>query len=420
VNSFGTAFLQFPIYDSSLERRNRARFRREALPLLERANSFYIPTGRWPSRGWILMRRTDYNLINTYSTSLQLQIGDPRSRDNVGVLQNLSIVQAQCVTRGVAADPDAIYLVELCDDQSILDNKWFQCPITSAYNVRVPAYPQTFYPWSLNAGSPWTWSTMLQDMWTQMSAIGGGGQILGAWPGLPSAPTGTPEGFWFPGVPIWVAFNDVIEYLGMTVAPDLTKANPYTIVSAGAADAAFAALQAKYGGVGSPTYFLEDDLEWIDTGAGRVPATVKVLFRRRNQVYGTEETVRVDSPYQWESAAYYTVSINAPAQFASAVGVHFLWSDFTVEYDMDGNPLAADVATASAIAAERVTQYFARIYRQTAGFMTQTYAGALPFVCGSQVDGVCYYQDYRQGDGGWRTKIVRGAYPPFPEVYDGD
>lgn len=406
------ALVTCPLYDPRSVRANRARFRRDKVPLLDRVNTFYLSTGRWPSRGWILLARGDYNKLNKYATTFQLNIGDPTQANNVGTLQNLSIVQAQCVTRGLAADKDAIYLVEIVDDQWVLHNPWFQTPITSAYNLRAPAYPQTFYPWSMNGGTTWTWTTMLQDMWNQMAAIGGGGQLLGAWPGLPSVPAGTPEGFEFTGVPIWTAFNDIIESLGMTLATDLTKANPYTIVSAGAADAAFTTLQTKY------ATNLEDDAEEIDTGAGRVPATVKVLFRRRNDIYGTEETVRYDPIFQWESTPYYTVSVNAPVFFIGAVGEGYLWSDFTVRYDMDGNPLAADTAMANTIAQERVTQYFAKIFRQTLGSMTQVYAGALPFVTGSQVDGVKYYQDYiDQGRMGWKTKIVRGFFPPFDDIW---
>jgi len=379
------------------------------LPWLERANSFYCPTGRWPCRGWILLPRSEYVQLNSYSTSLQLEVGDSRDPNNVGILKGLCLVQAQCVTRGLATDPNALYLVELTDAQGILFNPWFQFALTTAYNIRAPAYPQTFYPWTLNGGTTWTWSTMLQDMWNKMVAAA----PIGTWPGLPFVPAGTPEGFWFPGVTGWPAFVDVLEYLGMTLAVDLTKTNPYTVVKVGAADGAFTSLQAKY------ATNLEDDLEWIDVGAGRVPGSVVVAFRRRNAVYGTEETVRYDSPYQWKSGAYYTVTVSAPAQFAGAVGTDLLWSDFTVEYDVDGNPLAADTATANIIAQERVTQYYNKI-RAVSGYITQTYGGALPFTTGSLVDGVCWYQDYRDNDpyAGWRTQVVRGDFPPWPGLWD--
>jgi hypothetical protein len=394
-------FAGYPLIDPRSVREDRARFRREMLGPLERANSLYVPSGRWASRGWFLMARSDYSNVNKFSTELQLSIGQ------LPTLFNLSIVQAQCVTRGLASDPNAIYLVEITDDRGILFNQWFQLPLISQYNIRAPAYQQGFCSGSLNIGTPWTWGTMLQDMWDSMNTLAGG-NVLGPWPGLPIVPTATPEGFWFTGVPGWTLFNDVIEYLGMEVACDLTKAAPFTIVVPGVADPAFAAATVKY------SSYIEDDLEWLDAGAGRVPATVVVLFRRRNSYYGTEETVRNDA-LQWSTDAVYQVSVPAPVAFSSAVGMHYIWTDFTVRYDEDSNPVAADVATATVIAQERVLQYFAKVYRQTLGFMTQTYSGALPFSTGPQVDGVRWYQT---GEDGWRTQIVRGAYPPWPDLWD--
>lgn len=415
MNSFGPSSSQrYPLYDPRWAREARARFRRDRVALLDRANSIYIPTGRYPTRGWLLLDRASLDAIDTYGTNFELDVGDPAAPDNVGTLGSLAIVQSQCVTRGLATDPSALYLVEVTDGRGVLSNHWFQYPLNAAYNIRSPAYPQAFQTSSMDGATTWTWSRMLQDIWETM------GTVLGAWPGLPTTPTGTPEGFWFVGVPAWDALCDVLDHLGLTVACDLTAGNPFTIVYSGADDAAFTALQAKYGGAGSPHYRLEDDLEWLDTGSGRVPSSVVVLFRRRNSVYGTEETVYYGNDataQQWNMKTAYSVTVSAPAAFLGAAGKHHIWSDFTVRYDQDSQPLAADTAVAATIAAERVTQYFARIYSSTLGWMTQTYAGALPFTTGAQVDGVCYYQDYiDQRRQGWKTKIARGSCPPFSEV----
>ena len=413
MNTFGSYYLQVPLYDPREVRENRVRFRRDYIKLLERANSFYCPAGRWPCRGWILLARQDYDRLDRYSTTLQLNIGDTTKQDNVNTLRLLSIVQAQCVTRGLASDNNALYLVEVTDGRGILHNKWFQFPTTSAYNIRSPAYPQTFHPASMNTGvSPtttWTWSTMIKDLWDQM------GLFLGAFPGLPSVPSGTPEGFWFVGVPAWTALCDILDHLGMTVACNLSNALQYTIVQQSAADLTHAGLLSRYAAAGN----LEEDLEWIDTGAGRVPGTIQVLFRRRNSIYGTEETVTYRNDImadQWNMDSFYRVSVTAPSEYEDAVGTHFLWSDYTVRYDDSGNPLDADIAVAQAIAAERTVQYF----RLVSGFTTKTYSGALPFTTGSQVEGVCWSQDYKDQDRqGWKTQIVRrGGRVPFPEIYE--
>lgn len=402
INTFGDASKQFALCDPRSVVENRSRFRREMLPLMSRVNSFYCPAGRFSFKGWLLLPRYEYDQLDKMATNLRLNIGDTTKPDNVSTLKNLCIVQAQCVTRGIDADPNAMYLIEVTDARGILHNQWFQFPTNSQYNVRAPAYPGVYYSLSTNVGSDWTWSTMLQNLWQQMT-------LLGTWPGLPTTPTGTPEGYWFPGIPAWYALCDVLEHLGMIVACDLTQNSPYTIVQKGTADTALSTAQTRF------SANLEDDLEWIDLGAGRVPASVTVLFRRRNSIYGTEETVRYDS-YQWVTSAVYPITVAAPAAYSTASGKHHLWSDFTIRYDEDNNPVAADVITAGTIASQRASQYYASIDPDE--FMSQTYAGALPFATGSMVDGVCWSQRYRDDDhGGWRTHVVHGPNPPWPDIW---
>ncbi len=407
MNTFGDSQQQFALYDSQSVLIDRTRFSRNVIRDLSRVNSFYCPTGRYCFRGWILLSRLDYDKLDRYSTELRLNINntDDITGNNVDTLKNISIVQAQCVTRGLVTDPNALYLVEITDARGILCNQWFSAPLNRKYNIRAPAYPQTFHPDSLNSGTTWTWLTMIQDIWTTMP-------LLGVWPGLPSSITlsGTPEGFWFIGVSAWQTLNSILDHLGLEISCDLTQDSPYTIDYEGASDTVFDALQTSY------ITHLEDDLEWIDIGAARVPKTITVFFRRRNSVYGTEETVRYDS-FQWAMTPAYSISVSAPSLFNDAVGTHYIWSDFTIRYDMDNTPLSEDVTTATTIASERVTQYFARIYDQTLGHMIQTYTGALPFKTGPKVDGVKWWLDSTNRHG-WRTQIIRGPSPPWPDIWE--
>lgn len=386
MNTFGSASLQFPLHDPKGVQAERIRFERDAVPELAKVNTFLCPSGRRASTGWVLLKKSDYGRLDKYSTALQLHVG------STIVLKNLAIVQAKCVTRGVS---DSLYLVELTDARGVLANKWFQAPLVFEYNIRAPAYPETVYYNTLNSGTTWTWSTMLQNMWPS---------VLGAWPGLPITPTGTPEGLRFEGVPVWTALCDVLDYLGLAVACDLRATAPFTIVQLGASDASFTQLQTLY------AKYLEDELTYIDTGAGRVPATVTVLFRRRNRIFGTEETVTYDNgaiAKQWAANSVYRVLISAPSTFSGAVGSHYIWSDFTVRYDHNSDPLPADTAIAATIAQERVDQYFAKVYHQTLGSMLQVYGGARPFVTGTRVDSVYYCIDTNKRHG-WKTKIARG------------
>jgi hypothetical protein len=238
---------------------------------------------------------------------------------------------------------------------------------------------------------------MIGDLWAKAP------NQLGTYPHLPITPAGTPENFIFVGVPLWEAINRVMDYLGLAISGDYPN---LTIVVLGAADKVFTDLQTKYAGN------LEDDMEYSDSGSGRIPKQVVVYFRRRNRFYGTEETVRMDT-LQWQANPLYSITVPAPAQFANAAGTAFVQVDFTVRYDMDGNPLAADVTTATAIAAERASQFFNTIYRGTRGSMRQVYAGVIPFSTGSLVDGVRWFNTGMLGTnsdkyGGWRTEIIRG------------
>lgn len=405
-NTFGPPGGGLPLFDPRYERGARQRFGRPGIAEVEWANSFYLPIGRWPARGWLLMRAKEYRQLNTYATNHQLILQDFATPAGPVTLSNLAIVQARCVSRGVAADPGAIFLVEVTDLRGVLANRWFAAPLTASFNVRAPAYPGQYYTPSTNGGTAWTWNTMVGQLWALLG-------LLGAYPGLPVAPAATPENFWYPGTGGWAALCDVLELLGCAVSVDLTKAAPYGIVAVGAADAAFTAVRAKYAG------FMEDSLEWIDTGAGRVPGQVVVYFHSRYTQYGTEETVRMDA-LQWSQDPFYPVTIAGTGGFANAPGTGYLWDDFTVRLDVDGNPLVADVAMAQTIAQERVNQYYAHLYRGTVGFLTERYTGALPFATGSLVDGVCWRQDMREpARSAWTTEIVRGPAPPWPEVIDG-
>lgn len=377
MNSFGTSQLKFGLCDAKDVISNRELFQRDAILELEKVTSLYC--GKY-TKGWILLPLYELQQLNLYATNFELEAGNL-------LLKNLAIVQAQCVTTGIIDAKESLYLVELTDARSILCNKWFKFPINAQYNMRSPAYPQSYYSGSLNSGIAWTWSTMLSSIWTSMS-------LLSSFPGLPVIPTGTPENYDFTGVSAWDALCEMLRHLGLMIACDLTSSSPFTIVSDGADDAVFTAKQTLYNNR------LEEDLAWLDVGSGRVPKTVVVYFRYRTEQYGQEETVRGDS-LQLVSNQLYSISV--ATAFTLATGIHFLHDDFTIRRDYDGVTNTNDVATAAIIAVERVQQYMDIVYNRTTGNMTQVYAGALPFTTGSQVDSVCWQQTKT----GWRTTIAR-------------
>lgn len=393
-----------PLYDPRKIRENRSRFRRDQIPELDYANSLYVPIGRWPARGWILLARGDYDNLarngGLYGTSFQLQIDECVSGGNNLTFKNLVVVQARCVTTGITNDQNAVYLVEITDARGLVWNRWFKRPIVQGFNVRSPAYPGEFYRQTINVTLPWSWDSLANFLWPTE---------LGPYPGLPIVPDGIPENWNLFGVSQFQALCDVLDHIGCAVAVDLTKDLPYTIVSQGDPDTNFDALTAQWNAR------KEDDQEWIDVGSGRVPGTVIVLFHVRYEVFGTEETVRNDLN-QWQTLSVYQVPKSAPAFFNGAVGIHYLWDDFTVRADIDGVPVGADVVTANTIATERVDQFFNLIYSGTMGSMRRVYGGVVPFYAGSLVDGVVWRQDFREPfrRQGWLTEILRtGGEPPW-------
>lgn len=391
-----------PLRDPRFLDEYRFRYARDAVSELSYANSLFVPGDKWPARGWLLLRRGDLDLLtNKYRTDLQLAIDD--FRGGKLVFKNLTLVQARCMSRGLLHDPEALYLTEVTDLRGVVWNPWARFPINQQFNVVAPAYPGSYYNDSLSGGAPYTYDGILNAVWTTMSGI------LGAYPGLPQDPGEAGEGVILPGESAWLAFNRLLSYIGMQVAVDLTKTSPYSIVIPGADDNNYDIT------LRSVASQLEDDFEFIDAGSGRVPKEVVVYFHRRNQYYGTEETIRTDS-LQWSTRAVHAVTVPAPLAFQNAAGRHFLWSDFTVRYDTDGNPLAEDVTTATSIAESRVTDYYNRIEWGTVGSMRQVYTGAVPFAAGSQVSGARWYMDFQTGELGWRTEIVRNQGPPWPQV----
>jgi hypothetical protein len=398
-----------PFFDPRFARANRGQYIREVIPELRLANSLMLPGGRYPARGFFLLRRGDLdNLNDKFREDFQLAFDD--FLGGAMLLGPFALVQARCVSRGLASDPDALYLVEVTDGRGLVWNRFYQFPLNQQYNVLAPAYPGQCYADSLVLGVLWNYNSMLGNIWDKMET-----PLGAAWPGLPVSITDVPTNQIYPGVPAWPVLCEHIERFGLTVGvnPIVSAANPtpptYTLPILGADDPLYNALVAGY------QSNLEDDLEWIDSGSGRAPGTLVIYFHRANEYYGTEETVRLDS-LQWTTNAYYGIAATAPPPYSGSVGVDFLWDDFVVRFDNDGKPVAVDVAQANLIALGRLNEYFRRIIRGTSGSKKQTYAGLVPFLPGSQLDGVRWYMDHIAGRLSWRTEIVSCVGPPWPEV----
>src|SRR5262245_23924645 len=192
-------------------------------------NSYFCPLGVNPGRGWILLLRSQLDRINQNNLyNFYLETYDQaRKRVSSVTHRNLLFVKAQCLTPGAADDTKSAYLCELADRRHL----YTTIPIDKAYNVRSCPGSATYYSATLNSGTPWTWQTLVTDIWNTLGTSRLGGNST-----LPFTPDGTPEGFDFYGGYALFALGAVLERLGCALAYD-SIADSFSIVRVAATDA---------------------------------------------------------------------------------------------------------------------------------------------------------------------------------------
>lgn len=224
-----------------------------------RANSFVIPAGRTPGRGWALLRKRDLDRLTLTADQSLTFSGEDAA--HVLTLAPVTVTRTECVTPGAEDDPDAAYLVEMADRRHHLA----KIPIDRAYNVRHPD-GSGYLADSLTAGVAWTWQQMVQDIATVL----GIGTMT-----LPFTPHGTPENWDFHGGRAWDALNDILDRLCCTVAGSTTL-DAFAVYRLGSAgDTPLLALEASAAFRGKVW-----DIYAQEPARGELPEKVRVLFRR--------------------------------------------------------------------------------------------------------------------------------------------
>lgn len=346
-------------------------------PWVGDANGFTCPLGQAPGRGRILMRRADLDAIDREALHDLVF----RESQNVVTLKNLLIVRAVAITPGYRSDPQAAYWAEIADKRYLCRG----VPFDRSYNVR-SAPGGDYYSASLNAGSNWTWTDMVQNIW---DAVG----KLGTWPGLPVTPDGEPEGWQFFGSYAYDALGRILDRIGCALRLDPTT-GVFTIVRIGTVDAtAELAMQARENArVG------DDDP--LDPVRARVPANVRVLFAKQRENFD-----------QTGSSPWYAVDVAGSYSAAESGTYALIHDDLPAIYDdTDTLTNSSDLATR---AAERAADYYRRVTlthlrREFSG--AAALAGLLP---GSQVHAITWRE---RGGLGLTTEVMRGPGTPAPVV----
>lgn len=233
---------------------------------LGKANSYTCPLGEDPGFGTVLMKRSDFlELDLTASHSLHFAIDASEYRglkESFSVtLKGMVVKDIVSVTPGVPDDEDETLAVYFEDERCL----YRHVPMDQAYNVR--RQPDGgYYEDTLNFGLPWTWTLAIESLWGHVLK-------LGAYPGIPIAPQGTPSNLEFWGARAWNALCQVLSRIGCSVRwnPFLGKVE---IIQVGQEDADQAQALLEHS-----TYRVHDGYPET-TVRHNVPEKVRVLFQK--------------------------------------------------------------------------------------------------------------------------------------------
>ena len=298
---------------------------------VSKPNSFTCLLGFEPGIGYVIL---DGQSQSQLDTSLLWKIDFENQAIGEGTktvtLKGLLVKRTTCITPGLENDYDAAHLVELVDRRALLVNR----PINSAYNVRRdPGI--SYYPGTLNGGVAWTWTAMVENIWT---AIGtnpatAASPQLGTYPGLPFTPDGTPENFSFYGTTGFKALEEVLRKLSCTLKFDpLTDAFSIIALAGGTAPGSDAIWN---------YYPTEGDRV-------RLPGMYRVHFHRQSG--GSEYPLA-------GTTTYYTVDVAGTG--SDTATYLLLYDDLPAVYNSTGT--LTNTAALAARAAEVVTKFQTKV-----------------------------------------------------------
>jgi hypothetical protein len=286
-----------------------------------RATIAHCPAGRRWGTAAVLMSLGDLSALDL-TADHDLTLSDFR---RPVTLKRYSVLAAEAVVPGLKDDPATPYLVLAVDRRYHLDRS----PFSKGYNV--PNGAGGLVAATTNGGTPWTWATMVADLWALLPPT-----PAGVAPTLPFVPDGRPEGWRFWGHPsAWGALNDVLDRLCCVLVYDPT-ADTFAVERQGAVDAAADAfaLAAK------------NDLAWD----GR-PVVPKRTARPENLLV----RFRRDPAPANGSDPFYSVTLTLTATPGTVAGTTLMIADDLTALGATGSP--SNAAALATRAAERKTDF---------------------------------------------------------------
>lgn len=338
-----------------------------------KANSFTTEIGQEPGTFWILLPRAVY-LAAAKNDTHSVTWNDSGTLTR---FSNLVMASAQCVQ--MDGDSLGAYLVELKDTRQRLKKAG---GVVRHYNVS-EAMPQCTYTAlyrydtsTLNAGSPWTWQEMFNDVWSLLPS-----GAAGTSPTLQWTPPHDPESWRFEGQSAWDAIGMILAACQSAIV-----CNPIS------GQLSVVALGDSQQGVDATLSTLDTLLDWkpaIDLARAHRPVTVRVVFRSRQRSASTVE--EVDQLEPWK--AIDTGTGLSGCESSRVVAVR---SDLFDEKDETGATLNTAALTATAAA---ITTRVASRYNVAGEERRSEHPGIVTSITlGSEIHRICY-RDFGDDDG---------------------
>jgi hypothetical protein len=354
----GESFGGFPTLTASEVARDCAALDMDTDWLRYRPTSYSNPLGPSPGTGSVLMRYGDYSKLSQGS-DYSLVIG---TDSEIITLPSLVVTHAFAVIQGITNDPETPWLVRFADKRCLLDKFKYVADVSdkhaAIFNVWAPwgqssGSAADYYKPTTNAGTPYTWATMLAKLLTQCPAAMQ--TIIGS-VSLPFTPDGVPENWDFRSVSsIWQAINQFVGRVGCAFAYNPTAAT-FSIVRVGEDDGALDTAR------DANEDSLVDDTSIVESRRVSLPAIVEVAFNAMPVYRGTEYGTDTGSPWtanlSVQADRYVRVPYTDVADYANieANSVVRLYDDLIARQDSTGAwTNSADCETR---AAERAEDYY--------------------------------------------------------------
>jgi hypothetical protein len=372
----------------------RAELRRLGLPMPEGAdktNGYHCPRGFAAGIGYVFMTKADAEALPIGTGSAGNDLVFYEGAAAALTVKGLRVIDSRCISNAPDFIDKGTYILKLADARHFLAMDQH----VKTYNVRT-AHPTTqwasgtpaatqFDTNSLNAGSVWTWATMLADLWTNLAGLSG----IGSAPTLPFSPTGVPENFRFYGVSPWQAIKTMLDKIGCSMV-----FKPET--------GGFEIVRNKDDQSGLATFISDNSNKIVleesprDCTHAIVPNTINVYFPRRAEHHGTQDdAMRQPSTIllrRYEVYAYNSTTDFSISGVTGGTGAG-LWDDMPAIIDPLGNLKNGTELTARA---SEIAEAYIKSRAKIGNQKTRRYAGALSIRPGSELTAVAWRDNGRR------------------------